>query len=267
MTQVGIGYRRELRDGIFARRDSFDCLEVIAEAYFEPSRARLDELRRLKDAFRLVPHGLRLSIGAVERPPQSYLDELARFLDRIDAPYHGDHFALTGAAGVELGHLSPLWYTEQCLETVIANTRQVQRFLGRQIVLETITEPFVIPGATLSPPEFITAVCRETGCGVLLDVTNVFINARNAGRDPLDFVRALPLEAVRQVHLVGYARAADGTYIDGHVHAVQDDLWALYDDALALCAPEFVIIERDGHFPDMAELVAEVERARAPLRR
>ncbi|MGA8025513.1 MAG: DUF692 domain-containing protein [Bryobacteraceae bacterium] len=266
MENVGIGFRRELEQGIFDYQSSFDCLEIIAESYFEPTRTAIEELFRLKNTFRLVPHGLRLSIGAVERPRQSYLDELARLLDRIDAPYHGDHFALTGANGIELGHLSPLWYTDEGLDTVISNIRGAQRFLGRQLVLETITHPFLIPGATMSPAEFIAAACRETGCGVLLDVTNVYINARNAGEDPSVFIRALPLKSVRQIHLVGYAREADGTYVDGHDQAIQDDLWALYDYTMTLCSPEFVIIERDGNFPDVAELAAETERARRPAR-
>ena len=93
--QVGIGFRRELERGILDYPSSFDCLEIIAESYFEPTHAANEELRRLKGAFRLVPHGLRLSIGAIERPRQSYMDELARLLDRIDAPYHSDHFAVT----------------------------------------------------------------------------------------------------------------------------------------------------------------------------
>jgi uncharacterized protein len=262
MKNVGIGFRRELENGLFELQGSFECVEIIAESYFNPTRSKLNELTRLKEAFLIVPHGLRLSIGAVARPRQSYMDELVRLLDRIDAPYHGDHFALTGANGTELEHLSPLWYTEQGLDTVISNIREVQRFLGRQLVLETITHPFLIPGATMSPAEFITAACRETGCGVLLDVTNVYINARNAVEDPSAFIRALPLQSVRQIHLVGYAREEDGTYVDGHDHAIQEDLWALYDYTMTLCSPEFVIIERDGNFPDMAELAAEAERAR-----
>lgn len=264
MSQVfaGVGYRRELEQGILDHKSSFDCLEIIAESYFEPTPQVLNELRRLIGTFRLIPHGLRLSIGSVERPRQDYMDELARLLDRIDAPYHSDHFALTGANGVELGHLSPLWYTERGLATVIANVREVQRFLGRQLILETITHPFLIPAATLSPAEFISAVCRETGCGMLLDVTNVFINAHNAGEDPRDAVRALPLQSVRQIHLVGYARAPDRTYVDCHSHAIQDDLWDLYAYVIAHCHPEYVIIERDGDFPPVAELTAEVRRAR-----
>ena len=148
---------------------------------------------------------------------------------------------------------------------MIANTREAQRFLGRQLVLETITHPFLIPGATMSPAEFITAACRETGCGVLLDVTNVYINARNAGEDPRAFIRALPLHSVRQLHLVGYAREADGTYVDCHSHAIQDDIWALYDYVMAFCSPDFVIIERDDNFPEIAKLIAEADRARVPL--
>lgn len=263
MKKVGIGFRRELESGLFALQSSFECVEIIAESYFNPTRSKLNELMRLKEAFVIVPHGLRLSIGAVERPRQSYMDELARLLDRVDAAYHGDHFALTSTERVDLGHLSPLWYTETALDTVISNVREVQRFFGRQLVLEIITHPFEIPGATMAPAEFITRTCRETNCGILLDLTNVYINAKNAGEDPREFIRALPLQSVRQLHLVGYECDGEGIYVDSHDKAIQDDLWTLYDYAVTLCSPEFVIIERDDNFPDVTELAAEAGRARA----
>jgi uncharacterized protein (UPF0276 family) len=263
--KVGIGYRRELDRGIAEHRGSFDCLEIIADSYLQPSRAKLAELERLLADFVLVPHGLRLSVGAVDRPSGSYLADLCSLLDRIAAPYHGDHFAVTAAAGLEFGHLSPLWYTEEGLATVIENTREAQDQLGRQLVLETITQPFMIPGATMSAAEFISRVCDATGCGVLLDVTNIYINATNTGEDSRAFVDALPLGAVRQVHLVGYGREADGTLVDTHAEPVQPELWSLYDHVRRVCRPEFVILERDDNFPDVRELAAEADRARLPL--
>lgn len=262
MTKAGIGYRREIADATWQYQGAFDCLEIIADSFIRPSAAKLAELDRLRSAFVLVPHGLRLSIGSADRPSPSYLRDLAWLLDRIGAPYHSDHLAMTSAAGIELGHLSPLWYTSEGLATVIANVRAARLALGHQLVLETITEPFTIPGATMTMPEFVTEVCAATGCGLLLDVTNIYINARNAGQDPADIVGQLPLAAVRQLHLVGFGTAADGTLIDSHSEPVQPELWSFYDYVRGMCQPEFVIIERDADFPEITELAREVSRAR-----
>lgn len=260
--QVGLGYRRSIAHDILDSGAAFDSLEIIAESFFDLSWQKASELRELRRRFTLIPHGLRLSIGSVVRPPQTYLDDIARVLEWTGAPYHSDHFAFTGCDGIELHHLSPLWHTEAGLETVIANVDAVQRFLGVQLVLETITHSFRVPDETLTPAQFISTVVAETGCGVLLDVTNTYINAVNFGEDPLAFVTALPATAIRQLHIVGYARDEHGTLLDGHAHAIQPELWELYDRVLAIAAPDQVIIERDAQFPPIEELGAEAARAR-----
>lgn len=259
---VGVGYRREIAAQLDEYAGSIDCLEIIAESYLQPTPARLHELDRLRAGFPLITHGLRLSIGSVDRPPASYLRDVARLLDYIDAPYHSDHFAVTSAAGLEFGHLSPLWYTADGLATVIANVSQVQDQLGRQLVLETITETFAIPGATMEMPDFVTEVCATTGCGVLLDLTNVYINAHRAGFDPKTIVDRLPLHAVRQLHLVGYGVDGSGRLVDSHADPVQPELWQLYDYVRSVCSPQVVILERDDDIPALGDLVAELDRAR-----
>lgn len=262
--KVGIGHRREIDDGIFENRARFDCLEIIADSYLRPSWRKLRELERLREFFELVPHGLTLSIGTARPPDATYLAEVARLLDWIEAPYHSDHLALTSADGIGLGHLSPIWFTQQSLATVIRNVQVVQDRLKRRLVLETIADPFPLPEAEMSMPEFLHAVCSATDCGVLLDVTNIHINATNTGTNARDIVDALPLRHVQQLHIVGYGRDAsrDGRLVDSHDADIQPELWALYDHVLSVCRPQVVVIERDDRFPAMASLVAEADRAR-----
>ncbi len=262
---VGLGLRPSLKSEILNFPESFDCLEFIADAYFALTDFQDKELSNLSDLFTLIPHGLSLSIGSVERPPQSYLDTIARLLEVVQPTYYSDHFAITRTLEKALGHLSPLWYTDEVLDVVIKNVTSIQRFLGIPLVLETITHEFNIPCSTLSQSEFITAVCNETGCGILLDVTNIFINSKNLDTDPKAFISSLPKSSIKQLHIVGYTTDNTGLLLDTHSSAIQPELWELYDYTLSVCNPDYVIIERDSHFPDITELIAEVKRARTPV--
>jgi uncharacterized protein len=262
IVKAGIGYRRPLRSGIVAHQESIDCLEIITEQFLPLTPSRRWELEELLQSFTLLPHGLKLSIGSVDRPNQTYLDDIARVLEVVNPPYYSDHFAITGTSEVDIGHLSPMWFTEEALDVVVRNINQVRDFLKIPLVFETITHPFYLPGATMSQEQFISEVCSATGCGILLDVVNIYINAMNLGGDAKEFVRGLPLESVRQLHIVGYSTDDSGFLIDGHSNGIQPEVWSLYDDIMSVCRPEFVVIERDANFPGISELVEEVEHAR-----
>jgi uncharacterized protein len=265
MTKIGIGFRRPLKSGLWKFRESFDCLEVIAEQFLQFTSFQLQELKALSNSFSIIPHSLRLSIGSVERPPQSYLDSLARLLEILQPPYLSDHFAVTGSSSIDIGHLSPIWYADETLEVVIANINAIQTFLGIPLIFETITHPFNIPHGTMSQEQFIAIACAETGCGILLDLTNIFINAMNFGGEAKAFVERLPKQAIKQFHIIGYEIDPTGFLVDTHSTSIQHDIWKIYDDVLTYCQPEYVIIERDANFPNITELVAEVNRARTSL--
>jgi len=192
MPQIGLGFRRGLKTEIIKHKKHFNCVEIVADSYLHVTKFQIKELLDLYDSFTILPHGLRLSIGSVERPPQSYLDSIVKLLDITQPPYYSDHFAITDITYKTLGHLSPIWYTDRCLEIVINNIQSIQSFLGIPLVFETITHPFEIPCGTMSQEQFITLVCQETGCGILLDITNIFINSQNFGNSPEDFIKNLP---------------------------------------------------------------------------
>ncbi len=236
MPRVGLAYRSKFEADIASLRDATDCLEITTDEFLRLTPTDCDRLRRLRSMFTLLPHGLELSIGSASPPPQTYLDRVARVLELIDPPYYSDHLSLTAGDEVSLGHFAPVWCTER---------------------------PFDLPGAAMDESEFFQRLVRATGGGVLLDVTNVYINAHNLGGDPAAFIRALPTSEVRQVHLAGFDQEASGYLLDTHAQTIQPEIWDLYAMALGVCQPEYVIIERDANFPPLADLLAEVARARS----
>jgi len=261
----GLGYREELKDAIFAARGAIDFLEIVTEQFLEHPQG-LDELRRICDVYPVIPHGLGLSIGSASGVRREYLSKIKRISDVTDAPYYSEHLCMTSAPGIEIGHLSPLALTEDVLRRAIANVRVVQETLEKPLVLENVTYLFSIPGEQMTQPEFFAQLVEATGCGVLLDVTNVFINATNHGFEALRFLSSLPLESVVQVHLAGGHWSRD-VLVDSHSALVQEESWELFDALVARTAVRASIIEHDAGFPDeFGTLIDQVARARSIMR-
>jgi uncharacterized protein (UPF0276 family) len=169
---------------------------------------------------------------------------------------------VTKAPGINLGHLSPLWFTEETLHRVIDNVSFVQDYLGKPLILENLTSFFDIPGGTISQEDFFHRLVAATGCGVLLDITNVYINSVNHHFDPLAFLARLPLEQVVQVHLAGGLWLNDRILADTHSEPVQKESWDLLKALVARCRVRGVIIEHDANFPEMDLLLQQIRRAR-----
>jgi uncharacterized protein (UPF0276 family) len=261
----GLGYRHELKDGIFASCDAIDCLEIITEQFIGAQR-HLNELEKLRDAFTVIPHGVGLSIGS-EKLDEEYLREIKRISDVTASPYYSEHLAMTRAAGIDIGHLSPLWFSETVLAIAIANVRRVQDFLGKPLVLENVTYPFDIPRATMKQTEFFARLVEATGCGVLLDLTNVYINSVNHRFDPIEFLKEMPLDRVVQVHLAGGFLEGD-LMIDSHSEEVDVHSWCLLETLTSLVPVRASILEHDVNFPDkISVLLAQVARSRAIMSR
>ncbi|WP_378740068.1 DUF692 family multinuclear iron-containing protein [Nocardia brasiliensis] len=260
---VGLGYRRELDAAIMANQESIDCLEIITENFLETPVGGPLEL--LRDRFPLTPHGVEMSIGTEGPLDTGYLDDLADLVARVDAPWCSDHLSFTRAGGVSIGQLTPLLRTREMAEEIAGKARQVQERVGTPFLLENITYHLDFP-AELSEAEFITRVVETAGCGLLLDLTNVFINSVNHRYDPVEFLNSIPLERVVQLHLAG-GYWSDGTLLDSHSAPVPGEVWELLD-YLAGRAPAVrcVILERDQEFPDdFDELTADLRRARAAI--
>lgn len=259
---AGIGYRGVHRDALLDASGAAKpaMLEIIPDHFFPHPEA----LAPIAERYPVVMHDVGQSVGTVFDRGDPTAERLARIreLCQLTKPrLFSDHVALTrGPDGTDLGHLAPLWYTHDAAARVIDRVHALQETLGVPVALENITAPFVIPEADFDEPTFFHRVVEATGCGVLLDLTNLLINGRNFGFDPLTRMRDYPLHAVAQVHLAG-GFETHGWWVDGHSHRVEDEsfelLAALRGHAPLCC----VVVERDDHLPPLDVLVAEAARA------
>jgi uncharacterized protein (UPF0276 family) len=230
---------------------------------FNPPRQKL--LARLGEQFPVIPHGVNLSIGRAGNLDWAYLKELKEVGEISGAPYYSDHLALTSLPGIDLGHLSPVWYTEESLKVVIENVRTVQEYLEKPLILENIAYSLAIPGATIGEPEFFRYLVEATGCGILLDLTNLYLNSVNHKFETQAYLDRFPVERVVQVHLAG-GFWQDDFLVDGHSEPVHQESWRLLEDLVRRVALKGAVIERDQNFSDFEGLAVEVAHARKIIR-
>ncbi|WP_158813905.1 DUF692 domain-containing protein [Methylocapsa sp. S129] len=259
---VGLGYRAPFRADLFASRERVDFLEVIADHYFDAAQEKLDELDLLANHFTLIPHGLDLSIGSAEGIDSAYLDRFAALIDRLDPPYWSEHLSFTRAGGVSIGHLACLPYTREAVDAVVRNVEIVRRRIKVPLILENITATVLIPGAEMDEPAFVDAVLSEADCGWLCDVTNLFTNAVNEGRDVSAELDRWPWERVVQMHFAG-GRISEGVLIDSHDGPTSPEVWRLLEAAVARSKVKGIILERDERLPPFGQLLDELDKARA----
>jgi len=256
----GLGYRRELGDRTLAARSDIDFVEVVVEEFLDRPDG-LDELRRIVEIYPVVPHGLGLSIGTAGPLDRGYLTAIKRVSDVSGSPYYSDHLCMTRVPGIDLGQLAPMWFSTGVLRGTIDRVNEVQETLGKPLVLENVTYLVELTGSDLTQPEFFARLVEATGCGILLDVTNVYTNAVNHGFDPHQFLADMPLDAVVQVHLAG-GFWHDGVLMDGHSHPVPPQVWELFADLCARTDIKAALLEYDQNYPDFADLVDQVATAR-----
>jgi uncharacterized protein (UPF0276 family) len=256
----GLGYRRELRPAILEAQSSIDFVEIVAE-HFMNDPVELTELEELRAIFPVIPHGIGLSIGSAAPLDYDYLQAVRQVCAITGASYFSEHLALTRVPGINIGHLSPLWFTEPVLANTIANVHRVQEYLGLPLILENVTYAFEIPNATMSQAEFFLRLVEATGCGILLDVTNVHVNSVNHRFDPIAFLRDMPLDRVVQIHLAG-GFWKDDVLVDGHSEPVDDASWSLLETLVDMTFIRGCILEQDDNFDEPIRLVEQVNRAR-----
>ena len=262
---VGIGLRDEIAKETLSNHDIIDTLEIITENYFSPKKQEI--LGEASALFPVIPHGVELSIGSAEALENYFLKNVKDVCMRVNAAYYSDHFAITRLGDKKIGHLSPIWFTKDSLSLVVDKINRVQDFLGIPLVLENITSFFVIPDADFTEAEFIAEACRRTGCGLLLDITNVHINAYNSQSDPYAFLKTFPLESVVHIHLAGGV-IRDNWFHDTHSHelnGINEGVWPLFEWVLSHTPNiKTVIIERDENFKsDFEEMIGkDVRRIR-----
>lgn len=264
----GLGLRRAHMDAFLRedRRVPVDFVEVISENYMVEGGRALRLLDTVRSRYPVILHGVSLSIGSADGLDADYLARLAALADRIQPLWVSDHLCWTRTSAHNSHDLLPLPLTRAALDTVCAHIDHAQEALGRAMLFENPSSYLTFPEDELTEWEFLCEMARRTGCYLLLDVNNIYVSSRNHGFDPRDYLAGLPLERVRQVHLAGHDPATPErpVIIDTHDRAVADPVWELYAEAMArIGQPVATMIERDENIPPLAELLSELDRARA----
>lgn len=261
---VGIGYRQPFRNQLFLQRSAIDFLELVADHFFSNSTSSQDELAWLQRNFHTTPHGLALSLGSADGLDPVYTKHFVELLHSLQPPWCSDHIAFTRADGIDIGHLTPLPKTRASLRVLRHNITAFQDQSPIPLILENITEPFRYHDDQYEDADFLCEICEQNNVGLLLDVTNLFINSQNYQFDPITFLHRLPRERIVQLHFVG-ARYAEGQWHDSHNATTQEEIWQLLTEVVKYGSVKGIILERDLNIPDLSELVPELQRARTIL--
>lgn len=257
----GLGLRPGHYDAVLEGGHRVDWFEVTTENYLVPGGKPLHYLERVRARYPLVMHGVSLSIGSTAPLDLGYLRSVRELARRIEPAGISDHLCWTGVGGVNLHDLMPLPFTMEAVAHVAGRVRQAQDVLDFQLMLENVSSYVACADAEMTEWEFVAQVSEAADCLLLLDVNNVYVNSVNHGFDARDYLRALPVARVRQLHLAGHSRQG-GMLIDTHDAPVAEAVWQLYERAVARFPGAATTLERDDHIPPLAELVAELDHAR-----
>jgi uncharacterized protein (UPF0276 family) len=258
----GLGLRPQHYEEILNGDPHVDWFEVISENYMVPGGQPLKILDRIRARYPIVMHGVSLSIASTAPVNETYLRDLKALARRSEPVFISDHLCWTGVHGINLHDLLPVPYTEEALDHVASRVHYVQDYLGQAIALENVSSYVQFSHAEMSEWEFIAELTKRTGCWLVFDVNNVFVSAFNHEFDAHAFIGGVPKERIVQFHLAGHEHNMSHI-IDTHDALVCDEVWDLYRTALRHFGPVSAIIERDDHIPPLAEMVAELEVARA----
>ncbi len=258
---TGIGLRAAHHTAIFQEKPAVGFLEIHAENYMTDIAARL--AARIRELWPISVHGVGLSLGGAEPLDTAHLNRLARLVADIEPFLVSEHVSWCRQGGLYLNDLLPLPYTEEALAVLVDHVDEVQERLGRQILMENPSTYLQYHHSTLSEGEFLTELARRSGCGLLLDLNNLYVNQRNHGLDPLLAMAAIDPFMVKEIHLAGHREVTQNEatiLIDDHGSAVSESVWSLYDAALQRFAAP-ALIEWDSRIPDIDVLVAEASLA------
>jgi len=266
---AGVGYKPQHFTAMTDDPGAVAWLEVHAENYMGDGGRPLAQLRYLMDRFPISVHGVGLSIGGHEPLDPDHMARLKNLLGWLKPASFSEHLAWSTHEGRFLNDLLPLPYTNDTLNRVCDHIDQVQAFLDRRILLENPSSYLGFDASTWSEPDFLAEIAGRTGCGLLLDVNNVFVSATNLNFSPQSYIDAYPTEKVEEIHMGGYDTDSDDhgapLLIDNHGHPVAKPVWALLDYALAATGSQPVLVEWDNNVPGWPVLQAEAARAMTAL--
>jgi uncharacterized protein len=270
--RVGIGWRPELARGILANLDRIDVIEVIAEDYARGS-ARERALRTLAAQAPVVVHGISLGMASTVPVDRKRLARLARLVDRVQPESWSEHLAFVRSGDLEIGHLAAPPRTANTIEQTAANLAEARAVVGSMPLVENIATLIDPPASDRDEPQWLSETCQAADAGMLLDLHNLYANAINFGSDPRAFLARLPAHRVHAVHISGGRwikndGSGERRILDDHLHDPPDPVYELLEELASRCPhPLTVILERDGSYPPIEHLLAQLNRARCALER
>lgn len=257
----GLGLRTPHYADFQASRQAVDWLEIITDNFLVEGGKPLAMLERFRRDYPIAMHGVAMSLGSAQGVSSGYLKRVKALAGRIEPLWVSDHLCWTGPTGQSLHDLYPLPYTEECARLLVSHICQAQEVLERRLVVENVSSYLRYSASGVTEWDFLAHVAQEADCELLVDVNNIYVSSVNHGFDPLSYLRALPVDRVRQIHLAGHSMNGD-FIIDTHDHPVCPEVWALYAQACEIFGATATMIERDDHIPPLDELLAELDLAR-----
>lgn len=262
--RAGIGLRSSHLREIVEAPPPVAWMEAHPENYFGEGGAPLRILERIRASYPLSFHGVGLSLGSIDPLNPTHLAKLKGVIDRFEPSFVSEHLSWSSVDGRFFNDLLPLPYTEESLSHICVRIDEVQTVLKRPLLIENITRYLTWRASNISEGDFIAEVVRRTGCGILLDLNNLYVNAVNFHLDPVTFLDTIPPDAVQEIHLAGFDHVGRWL-VDTHGQAVYPEVWSLYQWTLYHLGPRPTLIEWDTNLPPLAELVEQASQADAML--
>ncbi len=259
---VGIGLRQPHYRDVFERTPELGFLEVHSENFFLDGGASMHALERARAAYPVSLHGVGLSLGSADHLADHHLAKLKRLVERVEPAIVSEHLCWGGIGGLHFNDLLPLPHTQETLALLCARIDRVQDELRRTILVENLSAYVEFRDSDMTETAFLAELARRTGCGILLDLNNLYVNAINFGFDPVARLAELDASTIGQMHLAGHTQV-DDCLVDTHGSVVCDPVWALYEHACRRFGPRPTLIEWDTDLPALDVLLGEAASARA----
>jgi len=260
---AGIGLRAPHYREVLEKLPKLGWVEVHSENFFGGG-SPLHTLLKIREHYTVSLHGVGMGLASSTPLDQAHLSALRRLCDTVQPAAVSEHLCWNSAPGMVINDLLPFPYTREALLSVASRVHQVQEKLGRRLLVENLSSYLSFTNSEMSEGEFLSELSLRTGCGILFDVENLYVNARNLGVDAKAFIMAIPPEAVQEYHLAGFS-VRDGCLVDTHDHPVFPEVWELYEYALQHIGPRPTLIEWDSDIPLLPILMGEAEKAQQRL--
>jgi uncharacterized protein (UPF0276 family) len=260
---AGIGLRAPHYREVLDNLPALGWVEVHSENFFGGG-APLHTLLRVREHYPVSLHGVGMGLASVTPLDANHLSALSRLCDDVQPAAVSEHLCWNAVDGMVINDLLPFPYTREALDHVAQRVDQVQQKLQRQLLVENLSSYLSFSHSEMTEGEFLAELAKRTGCGILFDVENLYVNVCNLGVDADAFIKTIPAEAVKEYHLAGYSMR-DGCLVDTHDHPIYPEVWALYESVLRHIGPRPTLIEWDTDIPELAVLMGEAAKAQQRL--